>query len=74
MVNPVIVKVIADEINEPDKRTLWEEGVVQLPVNPMKEVQERVETVNDEANEIIMWSGIILEEGVTVIWRLDASP
>ena len=62
-----MVKVIADEINEPYKRTLWEEGVVQLPVNPIKEVQESVETANDEANEIMIWSGIILDEGVRVI-------
>ena len=49
-----MVKVIDEEINEPYRRILCEDGVVQDPVNPIKEVQERVETVNEEAKEIMI--------------------
>ena len=51
---PVIVKTIDDEIKDPDTFTLWEDGRVQVPENPIKEVHERVETVKEEAKDTII--------------------
>ena len=73
-VMPCIVKDIADETNVPVNYTVWDDALLQLPVNPTNELHTAVVTVNDDASDTTILVGTILIEGVKFIVKVILLP